>query len=84
MKIKRVNYSEMDDSIAKKAAVTAGALGATGAVTYGLSKYWKHRPDTAILADKLKSSSKLGKGLMGAGAVLGSYAAYKHYKNKKK
>jgi len=88
--MKEEDKKKLDKELESKSKLLSGVLGTTGAALYGASKFneIKHpellkHPETKggkyILAGK-----KWGKALTGAAVATGSYAAYKHYKNKKK
>ena len=86
--MKEEDKKKLDKELEDKSKLLTGVLGTTGAALYGASKFneIKH-PELLKHPEKAKrilAGKKWGKALTGAAVATGSYAAYKHYKNKKK
>ena len=88
--MKEEDKRKLDKELEDKSKLLTGALGTTGAALYGVSKYndIKNPELSKNLETKggkyILAGKRWGKALAGAATVTGTYAAYKHYKNKKK
>lgn len=86
--MKEEDKKKLDKELENKSKLLTGALGTIGAATYGASKFNEIKHPELLKhpekAKKILAGKKWGKALTGAAVATGTYAAYKHYKNKKK